>query len=131
MSQRIDSFVRNAGIAAWNLNAEVALQIDAASIVELYAFIFEQPLLVFITIGGPKGDASFPVDHAVPRESVRVGACVENPRDLPGGPPVSGHARDLPVRGDPAGGNAADGFDHTGGERLVRLARLMRLPRHE
>jgi len=52
----------------------------------------------------------------VPGKFLRVGACVENPRDLPGGPPVSGHARDLPVRGDPAGGNAADGFDHTGGE---------------
>jgi hypothetical protein len=98
------------------LGPKVALQINAARIVELYAFILEQPLLVFMTVQGPKGDASFPVDHAVPGESLRVGACVENPCDLPGGPPVSGHARDLPVGDYPAGGNAADGFDHTGGE---------------
>lgn len=97
-------------------SSEAAFQIDATRIVELYAFIFEQSLLVFITVQDPKGDTTFPVDHAVPGESLRVGACVENPRDLPGGPPVSGHARDLPVGGDPAGRNAADGFDHTGGE---------------
>ena len=45
---------------------------------------------------------------------------MKNPRDLPGGPQVSGHARDLPVGGDPARGNAVDGFDHPDGEGLVR-----------
>ena len=45
---------------------------------------------------------------------------MKNPRDLPGGPQVSGHASDLSVGGHPAPGNAVDGFDHPDGEGLVR-----------
>ena len=105
-------------------------EVDAATEVELDAFVFQEDALEVAALGWGEGDAAGAVDDAVPGEFSGAALGVEDAGDLAGGAGVAGECGDLSVGGDGAVGNCGDGVGDgfgLGGGQWALLERCIRV----